>query len=99
MTSCYSAGKVSGNTYSGGLIGADDHSAFVVGCFWDTETSGKTTSANGAGKTTAEMKKAATFSGSGWDFVGETNNGTDDIWRIDEGKDYPRLSWEAQAGL
>jgi len=26
--------------------------------------------------------------------VGETANGTEDIWWIDEGKDYPRLWWE-----
>ncbi len=32
----------------------------------------------------------------GWDFVGVTANGTQDIWRIDEGKDYPRLWWEAK---
>lgn len=31
----------------------------------------------------------------GWDFVGEAANGTEDIWWIDEGKDYPRLWWEA----
>ena len=30
----------------------------------------------------------------GWDFVGETANGTEDIWWIDEGKDYPHLWWE-----
>ena len=28
------------------------------------------------------------------DFVGETDNGTDDIWWIVEGQDYPRLWWE-----
>jgi hypothetical protein len=26
--------------------------------------------------------------------VGETENGTEDIWWINEGKDYPRLWWE-----
>jgi len=35
-----------------------------------------------------------TFLEAGWDFVGETDNGTEDIWWIDEGKDYPRLWWE-----
>ncbi len=30
----------------------------------------------------------------GWDFVDETENGTEDIWWIDEGRDYPRLWWE-----
>ena len=40
------------------------------------------------------MLTAATFLEAGWDFVGETENGTDDIWWIDEGQDYPRLWWE-----
>jgi len=35
-----------------------------------------------------------TFLDAGWDFVGETANGTEDIWWINEGKDYPRLWWE-----
>ena len=43
----------------------------------------------GFGRRTAE-----TFLDTGWDFVGETVNGTDDIWWINEGKDYPRLWWE-----
>jgi hypothetical protein len=30
------------------------------------------------------------------DFVDETENGTDDIWRILEGRDYPRLWWELE---
>jgi hypothetical protein len=48
------------------------------------------------GKTTAEMQTASTFLEAGWDFVGETENGTDDIWWILEGKDYPRLWWEKE---
>ncbi|MCX5644607.1 MAG: hypothetical protein NTZ17_07960 [Phycisphaerae bacterium] len=39
---------------------------------------------------------AATFLDAGWDFVGETANGPEDIWWILEGKDYPHLWWEAQ---
>jgi len=31
----------------------------------------------------------------GWDFVDETANGTEDIWWILEGQDYPGLWWEA----
>jgi len=30
----------------------------------------------------------------GSDFMSEATNGTEDIWWIDEGKDYPRLGWE-----
>jgi hypothetical protein len=32
----------------------------------------------------------------GWDFVDETENGTEDIWWILEGQDYPRLWWEVR---
>jgi len=33
-----------------------------------------------------------------WDFVDETENGTDNIWWINEGQDYPRLWWERFGG-
>jgi hypothetical protein len=33
-----------------------------------------------------------------WDFVGETVNGTDDIWSICEGTNYPRLVWQIPKG-
>ncbi len=71
------------------------HQGDVTTSFWDIQTSGQATSAGGTGKTTAEMQMASTFINAGWDFVGETANGTEDIWWIDEGKDYPRLWWEA----
>jgi len=51
-------------------------------------------SAGGTGKTTAEKQMASTFLQAGWDFVDETTNGTEDIWWIDEGNNYPRLWWE-----
>jgi hypothetical protein len=98
MTFCYSTGTVSGSEYVGGLVGCQDYMysdrGTATGCFWDVETSGQTESAGGTGKTTAEMQTAKTFLDAGWDFVGETANGTEDIWKIAEGLDYPRLWWE-----
>ncbi len=47
-----------------------------------------------SGKTTAEMQTASIFLEACWDFVDEMQNGTEDIWLIDEGNDYPRLWWE-----
>jgi hypothetical protein len=38
------------------------------------------------------MKQQASFAG--WDFVGETANGQNDIWTIRENRDYPRLQWQ-----
>ena len=95
MTQCYSTGIVSGVSEVGGLLAYNyAHSGTVTNCFWDTQTSGQATSAAGTGKTTAEMQTAGTFLEAGWDFVGETANGTEDIWWILEGQDYPRLWWE-----
>ncbi|HNS21324.1 MAG TPA: GLUG motif-containing protein [Sedimentisphaerales bacterium] len=102
LTNCYSTSMVSGSSFVGGLVGSADAgglqpagTATVTHSFWDIQTSGQATSEGGTGKTTAEMRTASTFLGGGWDFVGETVNGTEDIWWIDEGLDYPRLWWEA----
>jgi len=105
MCNCYSTGAVIAGGNGGGLVGRghvyyyrtlpDSASATVTSSFWDAQASGQATSAGGTGKTTAEMQTAKTFLDAGWDFVGETANGTEDIWWILEGQDYPRLWWEA----
>jgi len=46
------------------------------------------------GLTTDEMQTAGTFLEAGRDFLDETVNGTEDIWWILDGRDYPRLAWE-----
>ncbi|MHC4508282.1 MAG: GLUG motif-containing protein [Planctomycetota bacterium] len=97
ITNCYSSGTVSGSSNVGGLLGLGDANS-VVASFWDTQSSGQITSAGGIGKTTVEMQTAGTFLETGWDFVGETANGTEDIWSICEGTNYPRLTWQVPAG-
>jgi hypothetical protein len=69
----------------------------MVASFWDIQSSGQVESGGGTGLATTEMQTASTFLEAGWDFVGETENGTEDIWWILEGPDYPRLWWEADA--
>lgn len=44
------------------------------------------------------LKTANTLLDAGYDFVGETVNGIDDIWWILEGQGYPRLCWELTPG-
>jgi hypothetical protein len=95
ITNSYSTGMVTGNEDFGGLVGSNNYGGNISSSFWDMETSGQTTSDGGNGKTTAEMQTAGTFLDAGWNFVDEIENGTEDIWWIDEGKDYPRLLWEA----
>lgn len=94
IRNCYAAGSTVGRWPVGGLVTFRHNDDIVTASFWDTETTGCSWSAAGTGKTTAEMQTAATFLAVGWDFVDETKNGTEDLWRILEGQDYPRLSWE-----
>ncbi len=93
VINCYSTGVVIKRFRHGGLVGLNG--GRISNCFWDTQTSGLLTSDGGTGLTTAEMQTASTFLNAGWDFIDETINGTDDIWWILEGQDYPRLWWEA----
>ena len=97
---CYSVGTV--------VTDAADKAGFcyinyktIEDSFWDTDASGILTaglsgSISGvAGKATVQMQTAATFTDSGWDFLDESANGENDIWRMcTDGVDYPRLSWE-----
>ncbi|MFC1795321.1 GLUG motif-containing protein [Planctomycetota bacterium] len=94
MINCYSTSHVVGQSNTGGLVGLNIRGMIINNCFWDIRTSGWTTSDGGTGKNTAEMQTANTFLAAGWDFVDETENGTEDIWWIDEGNDYPRLWWQ-----
>lgn len=90
---CYSTGKVRGDYETGGLIGYNYYSYLINDSFWNIQTSGKTTSDGGTGKTTTQMKIQSTFTNAGWDFAGETANGKKDIWSIIENQEYPKLSW------
>ncbi len=95
IVNCYAAGKVDGKECTGGLVADDDHTETrVVASYWDLPATGQTTSAAGTGLTTTEMQMANTFLSTSWDFVSETANGSEDIWWIFEGSDYPRLRWE-----
>ena len=92
----YSRGAVSGNNYIGGLVGFDSDGD-TVASFWDVNTSGISTSAAGTGLTTQAMQSIDTFLTAGWDLVGETNNGPNDVWSICDGISYPRLTWQLLA--
>ncbi|MEI6090698.1 MAG: GLUG motif-containing protein [bacterium] len=81
---CYSTGVVIGNNYTGGFAGWNK--SYIENCFWDKETSGKSTSDGGTGKTSTEMKVKSTFTDAHWDF--------NQIWNIDSqiNDGYPYLN-------
>jgi hypothetical protein len=94
VSNSYSTGSVTGHEDVGGLVGAS--SGIVSHSFWDTETSGQAISDGGTGKTTAEMRDIARFSGAGWNIIAVGVNETDSayIWNIVNGQTYPFLSWQ-----
>ncbi|MHC4657833.1 MAG: GLUG motif-containing protein [Planctomycetota bacterium] len=108
VSDSFAAGMVDGNEgYAGGLVGNDYYfsGGIYVKCFWDSDINpdvngiGNGSDPNVIGKTTAEMQTESTFTNAGWDFVGETANGTNEIWRMCvDGVSYPLLSWQFGTG-
>ncbi len=105
---CYSTGQVlpTGGSDGGGFAGT----AVVTGIFedtanfYDTQTSGWSTSAMGIGRTTAQMKDIKTYTVAGyqdngitagqeWDLV-LARDLDDETWAIVDGKTYPALEWQ-----
>jgi filamentous hemagglutinin family protein len=85
ITNSFSLGAVV--TAGAGLIGYN--TGQVTNCYWDTTTSGKTSSSGGTGLTTAQMLTQANFSD--WDFAS--------IWSIAEGATYPYLQWQGTPNI
>jgi len=75
ITHSYSAAAVSvsgtGDTVAGGLVGEIDGSGAATGSYWDTDTSGQSSSAVGTAKTTSELQTPTGATGiySGWSTV------------------------------
>jgi len=100
IINCYASGNVSGTTDVGGLVGFDTGGTYIK-CFWDnTVTPSPKGIGNGAdpnviAASTAQMQTADTYIAAGWDFIAETENGIEDIWRLCNGQaDYPKFTWQ-----
>ncbi|MDP6770694.1 MAG: fibronectin type III domain-containing protein, partial [Anaerolineales bacterium] len=109
VTNSFSTGTVTSGSSGdwdavGGFSGTNTTTAntSINASFWDTESSGKSTGIGSGtttgvtGKTTSEMKTLSTFTDAGWDFIGESTNGSNDYWTIDgtNNDGYPYLSWQ-----
>ena len=94
ISNSYATGSITGDEYLGGLCGYKyGSSAITSNSFWDTQTSGLTSSSDGTGLTTSQIQDINIFRNAGWDFVGETTNGNEDIWYMPDGS-YPILAWQ-----
>ncbi|MFA5220370.1 MAG: GLUG motif-containing protein [Bacilli bacterium] len=85
ISNSFSNGTVDGSYDVGGLVGSSTDSTIAY-CYWDTETSGKSTSAGGIGKLSVEMKEQATYNN--WNFI----TIFDIVSTFNDG--YPFLRWQ-----
>ncbi len=93
IVNSYSSGTLSGTDSVGGLVGSNNYNT-ISSSFWDEDIGGHD-NGYGIGKTTTEMKDPNTFIDAGWDFVGESTNGDEEIWRLCvKGTAYPMLEWQ-----
>ena len=103
IENCYAAstlfadGSPYGDDSIGGLVGhglsVRGSSCSIVNSFYDLQVRGYWVPLSEEGRTTYQMQTIDMFLDTGWDFVGESDNGTEDIWWMPE-NDYPRLWWE-----
>jgi len=102
VSMCYATGSVtpSGACHAGLVCW---NGGTIYSSFWDTESTRQPTSNGGTGKTTAEMKRIATFSDTATDGLDESwditpvvagENNAAYTWNIVDGQTYPFLSWQ-----
>jgi len=97
LSYCYTATNISGIFRTAGLYARTSISNITVSnTYFNRDLcEGNIIFYAGTEKTTDELQNINTFLDRSWDFVGESENGIDDIWQMCiNGMDYPRLSWE-----
>ena len=96
---CYSTAKViyegETNPTDKGFV-AFDAGGIYIDNFFDSDASEQSSGTGATALTTAQMKDYNTFFDAGWDFMDETNNGSNDNWGInsEENNGYPFLEWQ-----
>lgn len=96
VRNCYSTTIV---TFSGdpnyvGALAGENYDGTIYSCYFLLGCGPN--NYHGIPLTNTQMKQQSSFVG--WDFFGETANGTDDIWRMCvNGVYYPHLTWEYSA--
>ena len=103
----YSSGSYSDDRIAGFAGNIEDDSE-IRSSFWNESVQDEGTTEEGVGENTSsgtvevngltdsEMQNIFTFYDAGWDFIGETANGTNDIWKWNpnDNSGYPFLNWQ-----
>ena len=106
ISNCYAVGAVLSEEspmFIGGLVGYNR--AYINASLWNIDTSGISIGvglerglADVTGMSKPDMQIQSTFAEEGWDFVDEIINGSEDVWSICEGTNYPRFVWQIPTG-
>ena len=93
ITNCYAYGRIhSDGSHFGGIAFMDGGT--ITASFWDIQATGFWFVEGNSDLDSTEIVHKQHFIDVGWDFVGETANGTEEVWDIYEGLERPFLSWE-----
>ncbi|HDQ15706.1 MAG TPA: hypothetical protein ENN45_01450 [Bacteroidetes bacterium] len=84
------------NPTTKGFIGEEIISASFDNNFFNSQVTGQSSGLGALPKTIEELQLQETFTDANWDFIGETDNGTEDFWGINsvDNSQYPFLSWQ-----
>ena len=106
ITASYASGSVTGDNYVGGLVGYNSSGTITTASYWDTDTSGQTTSDGGIGKTTSQLQSPTRYTGiySNWnvdidnaDGDDTPSTGRDKPWDFGTASQYPTINNVADA--
>ena len=105
ITTSYASGSVTGNNYVGGLVGLN-FGGTITASYWDSDTSGQTTSAGGIGKTTSQLQAPTGYTGiyAGWNVDIDNADGDDTLstggdkpWDFGTASQYPTINYVPSA--
>ena len=88
ISNSYAQSTLPNEPVIGGLVGTAEAGTSVTNSFWNSTLAGGA-SAGGTGKTTAELKQIATFTG--WDIADVSNTTSNSTWVIDQNNSTPWL--------
>ena len=96
IVNSYSTGAVSSG--GGGLVGSNNGGS-ATASYWDTETSGRSSSALGTGQTTSALQTPTGYSGiySAWNVNLDGVTGNDNPWDFGTSSQYPALRYGGHA--
>ena len=93
----YSTGEVNAAA-GGGLVGSNNNGS-ATASYWDTITSGRSSSALGTGKTPRELQTVTGYTGiySAWNANLDGQSGNDDPWAFGNNMQYPMLDYQGMS--